>query len=743
MIARPQYEDAPNGHGSASPDGDDVFVLPTSVAQRGFWYLDQLEPGNPAYNIAVRFRLQGKLRIAELERALNEIVRRHESLRTVIAVVDGVPMQVVAPHTSIPLHHDDLRSGPEKNRRDKAESIAAEEARIQFDLAKGPLIRARLLCLDAVEHILILTIHHIVSDGWSIGIFVQELGALYDAYCHGRASPLPGLALQYGDFAIWQDQWLQSSNLTDQIGYWTRQLSNLPLLEIRTDRPRPSNQTFRGHIDSILLPREITDDLIVLANREKATPFMVMLAAVQLLLHRCTGQDDIFVGSVLAGRHRVELESLIGLFINPLVFRTNCSGDPPFLELLARVREIVLQAFANQDVPFERVVEAVQPKRDPSRHPVFQINFLFQRDFVHPFQASGVTLTPIPSVSAGSIYDLNIFMVERAEGWRASCEYNTDLYDSATIRGLLGQFQCLLTGIAAAPICPLSELPLTSAASPEPQTWASSQHTGLNGQSSLPSGLVSHSYVAPRDPVEFGLAELWKRLLKVNDVSVTADFFDSGGHSLLAARLVAEIEKAFSKKLSLATFLEAPTIEALAARLRAENPMELSDRVYAIQAAGSRPPWVVVTSQPHLYRRLAHHLSPDQPVLGLTSPELAALPERFTVKDIAANLIEALRLSYRTARTISAAGASQAPSHTKWPSNSGNKARRWPCWRCWTPTARCTCESFAPCGPTRSTHFSFSRSSSTISRSSQSSLYRDCCLTCAAASMLMSNAGGK
>jgi amino acid adenylation domain-containing protein len=442
------------------PLADEVFVLPATVGQHGFLYLDQLQPGNPAYNIAIRFRLQGRLRAEELERALNEIVRRHESLRTVFAQENGVPVQLVSPQLSIRMRRDDLEGVSEEDRDEQARAIATEEGHRRFDLTKGPLIRARLLRLDDEEHILLVTTHHIVSDGWSLGILAQELRALYEAFCRGLDSPLPDLALQWGDFAVWQEQWLKSKNLNDQIEYWARQLADLTPLELPTDRPRPPVQTFNGNIESILLPRELTDCLESLCSREKVTLFVLTLAAFKLLLHRYSGQNDVFVGSVLAGRSRVELEPLIGLFINPLVLRTNLSGDPTFLELLARVRETVLEGFANHDVPFERVVKAVQPERDPSRHPIFQINFLFQRAFLQPFEAAGVTFTAIPSLSPGAICDLNFFLVERAEGWRASCEYNVDLYESATVRRLLGHFQTLLEGIAANPVRRISDFPL-------------------------------------------------------------------------------------------------------------------------------------------------------------------------------------------------------------------------------------------------------------------------------------------
>ena len=550
-----------NGH-ATKPVPDEVFVFPATVGQTGFWYLDQLQPGNPAYNIAVRFRLQGPLRVEELERALNEIVKRHESLRTVFAAVEGVPVQVVSPRLSIRLKRDDLRAFPEKDRPEHARAVAVEEGRRRFDLAKGPLIRARLLRLDDEEHTLLVTIHHIVSDGWAIGVLTRGAWA---------PCTTPTVAASTRRFPSWpsstaitpsgRSRASRARTLNDEVGFWTRQLARLPLLEVPTDRPRPPVQAGDGDIESILLPRALTDGLDSLSHREKATPFMLMLAAFQLLLQRRSGRSDVFVGTVSAGRSRVELEPLIGLFINPLVFRTDLSGDPPFLELLTRVRETVLQAFAHQDVPFERVVDAVQPKRDPSRHPVFQINFLYQRDFVQPFHASGLTLTAIPSVSPGAIYDLNFFLVERVEGWRASCEYNADLYERLTVRRLLEQFRGLLEGIAADPTRRISEFLLTSPGERNLPAPPADQAAGLTVLAHPPSEPARDDYVAPRDPVEARLAELWERALGAERISVTADFFDVGGHSLLAARLLAQVHKVFRRKLSLASLLQSPTIE--------------------------------------------------------------------------------------------------------------------------------------------------------------------------------------
>ena len=613
-------------NGAVGPWSGDVFVFPTTVAQQGFWYLDRVDPGNPAYNIAVRFRLQGPLDLEALGRALNEIVRRHESLRTVFAEVDGGPVQVVAPTVTIPVPRIDLRGVPESDRLARSEALAVEEARRRFDLSAGPLIRAGVLRLEDREHVLLVTVHHIVSDGWSIGLIAQELGALYDAFARGQSSPLPDLPLQYGDFAIWRRQWLEGGDLDEGLARWTRTLSGLAPLEVPTDRPRPPIQTSNGHIESSLLPRDLTEAIKGVCRREGVTFFTLALAALKVLLRRHAGTDDVHVGTLIAGRSRVELEPIIGPLINPLVLRTDLSGDPTFPDLLARVGRTVLEALAVGDVPFERVVEAVQPRRDRSRHPVFQINFIYQRDFVRPFQAAGLALSAMPSRSPGAIYDLNFFMVEREDGWRASCEYNTDLYDAATVDRLLAHFRALLEGIAADPSRRISELPMGTAADrPDPVPAVSAR-----------------TLRTPGDEIEATLTGLWERLLGGTPIGLDDDFFDVGGHSLLAMRLLGQVERAFGERISLAAFLQSPTVRSVAAALREGRAETRREQVIVTHPGGSAPPFAIVDTGAY-FRPLIHRLGPDQPVLGLILPELTDLPKRFDVEDIAANLIAALR----------------------------------------------------------------------------------------------------
>jgi thioesterase domain-containing protein len=621
-----------------------VVVFPTTIGQQGFWYLDQMDQGNPAYNIAVRFRLQGLLRVEPLTHALNEVVARHEALRTIIGSDDGIPVQLVAPALAIPLPVDDLRGLPANRRDSRAEALTVDEARRTFELSKGPLVRARLLRLNDEEHVLLVTVHHVIADGWSIGVITQELGALYEAFRLGLPSPLPELSLQFGDFAVWQRPWLESPEVSRQLDYWTGRLASLPLLEVPPDKLRPEILTSAGHIESMVLPRPLTDALIDLGKGQGATFFMVALATLKILLQRSTGLDDIYVGSLVAGRPRVQVEPLIGMFVNPIVFRSDLSGNPTFVELLVRVRESVLEGLAHQDYPFERIVAAIHPRRDRSRHPVFQVNFIFQRDFVRPLHTSGLTLTSIPSRSPGAIYDLNFFMVERADGWRWSCEYNTNLYEPATVTGMLRQFQALLEAVVATPSARIADLPMPAVRAPRAPRRPSTPTAipGGAGDRQVAAGMRSEAPL-PGEADEARLMDIWEQVLGSRPSRPDADFFDEGGHSLLAARLLARIHDEFGKRIPLAAFLQSPTIRAIAQRLGDNRRRLPGDHVHPVQPDGEEPPFFVVTSQPLLYRELARKLGRNQPLLALTWPELDELPDGFTTEEIASYLVAVLR----------------------------------------------------------------------------------------------------
>ncbi len=439
--------------------------LALSFAQARLWLLAQLEPDSPAYNIPAAFRLTGLLNVTALSQSLSEIVRRHEVLRTTFPSVDGQPKQVISLHTALTLPVIDLRELPPDQGLSEAQRLATEEAQQPFNLATGPLFRVQLLRLEEAEHMLLVTMHHIVYDGWSYDIFLREVAALYDAFSSGKPSPLPELPIQYADFAHWQREWLQGEVLESQRDYWKQQLNGkLPVLQLPTDYPRPPVQTYQGGYQSLDLPKNLTKALKDLSQQERGTLFMTLLAAFQTFLYRYTGQEDIIVGTPIAGRNQVEAEGLIGFFVNTLALRTYLGGNPSFQELLGRVREVALGAYAHQDLPFEKLVEELHRERDRSRTPLFQVMFVLQNTPNSALELPGLTVNSLNIDSGTAKFDLTLFIMETPQGLRASLEYNTDLFNAATITRMLGNFQTLLEGIVANPQQRLSDLPLLTAA---------------------------------------------------------------------------------------------------------------------------------------------------------------------------------------------------------------------------------------------------------------------------------------
>jgi len=453
-----------SGSASLGSLGEALYRFPTSLAQQSFWYLDRLDPGNPCWNIAVRFRLVGPLDVSLLHRSIDEIVRRHDVLRTSFALIDGALAQIIHSEAAIPLPLDDLTGLAVAARDAEEERRTITEAALPFDLKSGPLLRVRLLKLAEQEHMLLLTIHHIVSDGWSIGLFSDEIAAHYEALSSGNPSTSPDLPLQYADYTIWKNEQNESAIGEQHRSYWQMKLANLPVCEIPSDYPRPAGNTQPAYILSLLLPASLTDSLEALARNQGCTLYTLSLAALKTLIAHYAGQQDVYVGTLLAGRDRVELEPLIGAFINTIILRTDLSGDPTFLDLLARVQRTVEEGMAHQDLHFQQVVEALRLKRDPNRPTVYSINFIYQRDFVKPLQFAGLSMTPVPSKSPGAIYDLNFFMVRRSDGWRLSCEYNCDMYEAVAINRMIGQLRHLLEQIVTNPNRGLSEFQFPDAA---------------------------------------------------------------------------------------------------------------------------------------------------------------------------------------------------------------------------------------------------------------------------------------
>ncbi|HEX8825306.1 MAG TPA: amino acid adenylation domain-containing protein, partial [Archangium sp.] len=441
---------------------------PLSFAQERLWLVDQMVGGGPLYNMPCAVRLSGPLDVAALEHALSEVVRRHEALRTAIRAERGEPVQEVLPAVPLSLAPVELADLPESEREDRVAVLAREEALRPFDLARGPLLRAKLLRLGREHHVLLLTMHHIVSDGWSVGVLARELTALYGASTRGEPSPLAELPLQYGDYSLWQRRWLEGGELERQLGYWKRQLDALPRLQLRTDRPRPAVQSYRGRSQRFLLPRALVERLETLGRGEGTTLFMVLLGVFDVVLKRYSGQDDLVVGTDVANRNRPEIEGLIGFFTNQLVLRADLSGDPSFRELLARLRRVTLEAYEHQDVPFERLVRALRPERDAAMSPLFQVKLVLQNAPAPSLALPGLSPSLIDADGGETArWDLLLDLSPGEAGLWARAEYSTDLFDEATIARLWEHFLLAAEGVAADPGRRISATPLVTAAERE------------------------------------------------------------------------------------------------------------------------------------------------------------------------------------------------------------------------------------------------------------------------------------
>jgi FkbM family methyltransferase len=446
------------------PDGVEA---PLSFSQQRLWFVQQLAPESSAYNVFSALRLTGALDLGVLARSMDEVVRRHEVLRTVFPMVDEAPVQRVRPPTTGNHPLVDLSGLPEALRSAELARRAHAESRRPFDLAAGPLLRTVLVRLGRNEHAVLCTMHHIVSDAWSTGVLVAEIGSHYEAFLAGKPSPLPDLPVQYGDFAHWQRSWLRGEALEEQLDYWRERLDRLPSLDLPTDRPRPETRTDRGGKIPVELPDDVTAGVRDLARSEGATPFMVVLAAFQVLLRAYTGRDDIVVGTNVANRNRLEIEGLIGFFINQLVLRTDLSGEPTFRDLIDRVKEVALGAYGHQDVPFEKLVEELQPEREPSRPLLFQVKLEVHNAPMSALELPGLRVAALDVDREVVRYDLHLSLSESERGLRGSLLYSAELFERETAERILASFERLLGRAVAAPdvaIAALQEELLTAEA---------------------------------------------------------------------------------------------------------------------------------------------------------------------------------------------------------------------------------------------------------------------------------------
>ncbi|HID54166.1 MAG TPA: non-ribosomal peptide synthetase, partial [Anaerolineae bacterium] len=434
---------------------------PLSFAQQRMWFLHQMEPDSPEYNIPDVVRLRGHLDLPALETSVNAIIRRHETLRTAFLTVDGRPQLQIADDLTLAIPLIDLRHLPPAEREAEALRRAEAEAVRPFNLTKPPLLRLTLLQLDEEEYLALLTMHHIVADGWSMGVFIRELAAGYTAVTQNQPRALPELPIQYSDFAWWQRNWLQGDALEEQLAYWREKLADAPpLLELPTDHPRPAVQTHRGAHLPFTLSADLTRRLKEISRQTDATLFMTLLAAFQTLLSRYARQEDVCVGTPIANRNRAEIEGLIGFFVNTLTLRADLSGNPAFTELLRQVRETTLEAYAHQDVPFDKVVDALQPERNMSHSPLFQVMFTWQNAPKAAISLPDLRLESLPVENHVANFDLTLVLEETPDGLAGGFEYNADLFAAKTIERMMTHFQTLLAGIAENPQTGVADLPL-------------------------------------------------------------------------------------------------------------------------------------------------------------------------------------------------------------------------------------------------------------------------------------------
>lgn len=455
------------------PRRANVSPAPLALNQEGLWFIEQLDPGNAYYNIPGAVRLRGQLNFAALEQSLQQIVQRHETLRTIFVLqADGSPGQMVTP-SDLHLPMVDLQELPPAQRESEAKRLATEEAHRAFDLARGPLFRVLLLRLAAEEHVMILNVHHLVADGWSLSIFTRELKAFYEAFSTGRPAAGMALPIQYADFAIWQREQMAEKGFQAQLAYWRQQLGGaLPVLQLPTDYPHPKKPSFRGGHQTIEFSKPLTEALRKLARREEVTSYIVLIAAFKVLLHHYTGQDEIVVGSTFANRNYRELQQLIGFFVNTLPLRSKLSTTRSFRELLGHVRQVALDASAHQELPLAKLVQELRPERDLGRNPFYQVVFdLLTPDHnpavygyglltgpVETLAFSGLTITPFDFEYSVSRFDLAMFIWDLPEALAGVCEYCVDLFLPATIARFVKDFEVLLKQLIANPEARLGEL---------------------------------------------------------------------------------------------------------------------------------------------------------------------------------------------------------------------------------------------------------------------------------------------
>jgi non-ribosomal peptide synthetase component F/thioesterase domain-containing protein len=623
---------APNAGTPAGEKLPELYAMPASPVQKRFWLLSQLDRDSPAFHMPAAVRISGPLSHQLLEKAFFQVIQRHETLRTTFDEVDNELAQIISPESSFSLQGFDLTLAPSAGREEKLEESIRREAAAPLRLDTGPLFRACLFRTAPDEHLLLTVIHHILADGWSNKILQDDLWTAYQALSEGREPALPPLTIQFSDFTAWQRDWLDSAEAQQYLDFWLKKLDGeLPILNFPTDRPATLRPASHGAIETLLLPPELVRSLKDLGQSENATMFTMLLTAFGILLSRYSGQTDLLVGSPVANR-RMETELVIGPFAGPLCLRLDLDRDPSLAELLSRVREVVFDALGHTDLPFESLVEHIKMRTVNGRKPLFQFYFFYQAAFLQPRHIGPLSIEPTPTFSLGIPFELQLAMIERQEGLRAQLEYNPDLFDAATVRNILADYQKILSAMALDRALPLSQVQI-----------APPQHVSATVVPASPQG----EFVPPADDVERRLARIWERVLSVHKVGRTQNYFDLGGNSLLAARLFLEVEDEFGLRLPLSTLFHTQTIADLANLVGRSPSAEKWSSLVEIQPNGSRPPFFCVHGgggNVLIYRDLSRRLGPDQPFFGFQSQGLdGQQPCLGSIEEMAARYVRELK----------------------------------------------------------------------------------------------------
>ncbi|HWO37728.1 MAG TPA: condensation domain-containing protein, partial [Candidatus Acidoferrum sp.] len=630
---------------------ENVEVYPASLAQRRLWFLNQLQAPTAAYNVHVGLWLYGPLDVKALRDSLQEIVNRHETLRTSFALESGELVQRVIPTYRVTLAMTDFAHLAKPY--PPVYEFAKREVETPFDLDRGPLFRSHILRIAPEEHVFLCTMHHTITDAWSMQLFTKEMAGLYEALSDGKTPALPELTIQYGDYSEWQGHLLETEIAQKQLVYWKDTLEGAPaVLELPQDNPRPAEQTLQGASHDFAVPGEIIAEVASLAKRHSVTLFMFLLAAFKVLLYRYSGEPDVLVGVPVAGRSRVETEPLIGFFVETLVLRDDLSGNPRFVDLLAQVRETTLGALAHPDIPFERVVEALRPERNLSCNPVFQIMFSVIKSAIRSHAFGSVVAYPYVVNSSTSILDLCATFIEDSDGkWWLQIDFNTSLFGLERITRMVEDYIELLQRITVDLKVRIDDVPLRGASQPASTRVNPRRHGrggSKRGESSTPH--AGREGQPPAADVEQALlVEIWKDVLGVQEVGIRDNFFDVGGHSLLAARLTTQIQNVTGRTIPVSSIFRAPTIEALACLLRDHAVSEPDPVLMHLGQGGSGIPFFAV-SAPGVdslgYALLARYLGEHQSMYKLQGPGPGVWSrpfEREELRTLAEQYVSAMR----------------------------------------------------------------------------------------------------